>query len=242
MAINSGFLEGLGAGLSEIGGAVFKSKVLDKLREEEETRKEERKAAREAKEVKETKLEDLGGGKWVRRSYNANGDMIREDAAAANDILAAENAAKKERLGLENLLLTQQKSQKELDAFDTDTALDRRYKEARIKQAEADAAYDLGLGRQTGSRGRKEDEPKGFEDSVDEFVKDNKNLYDEYVKSTDEDDTKYMTASEFRNVAREAVKAAAARRTDPRSFFSEHLRLYVQDKRSPYQKRRALDQ
>jgi hypothetical protein len=241
MAINSGFLEGLGAGLSEIGGSVFKAKVLDKLREEEDVRKEERKAAREAKEVKETKLEDLGGGKWVRRSYNANGDMIKEEAAAANDILAAENAARKEKLGLENLLLTQQKAQKDLDTYDEDRALDMRYKNAQIKRAEADALYDLGLGRQPG-RGGKADEPKSFEDSVDEFVKDNKALFDEYVKGKDDEENRFMSASEFRNVAREAVRAAAERRKDPRSFFSEHLRLYVNDKRSPYQKRRALDQ
>lgn len=241
MAINAGFLEGLGAGLTEIGTSVFKAKVLDKLKEEEEVRKEERKAKREAKEVKETRLEDLGGGKWVKRSYNANGDMIKEEAAPANEIIAAENEAKKTKLSLETALLTQQKAQKELDNFDADAALDRRYKEAQIGDAEARALYNRGLGRQSSSD-RKASEPKGFEDSVDEFVKDNKALFDEYVKGKDEDDTKFMSASEFRDVAKQAVKAAAERRLDPRSFFSDHLRRYVNDKRSPYQKRRALDQ
>lgn len=241
MAINAGFLEGLGAGLSEIGGAVFKAKVLDKLREDEEVRKEDRKAAREAKEVKETRLEDLGGGKWVKRSYNANGDMIKEESAPANEIVAAKNSAEKERVSIENAILTGKKAQKELDSYDEDQKLDREYKGALIEDARARAQYNKGLGRQSASVA-KANQPKGYEDTVDEFVKDNKNLFDEYVKTSDEDGTKYMSASEFRNVASQAVKAAAQRGLDPRSFFADHLRRYVNDKRSSYGRSRSLDQ
>jgi hypothetical protein len=240
MAINSGFLEGLGAGLSEIGGAVFKARVLDKLREEEEIRAEERKTAREAKQVKETRLEDKGGGNWVKRSYNSLGDMIKEDVAPANEIEAAVAAAEKTRREREKDELEIQASRKALENYDTDKELARRKTESEIAENLAQGRYADGLGRQSAGVA-KASQPKSFEDTVDEFVKDNKNLFDEYVKGSDEDSMKYMSASEFRNVAREAVKAAAERGKDPRSFFADHLRRYVNDKRSSYGRRRSLD-
>lgn len=235
-----GLLAGLGAGLQEIGGSIFKAKVLDKLREEEEVRAEERKAAREAKQVKETRLEDKGGGNWVKRSYNSLGDVVREDVAPANEIEAAVAAAEKTRRDKEKDELDIKTSKLALENYDADKALARRKVESEIAENEAQALYARGLGRQSASVA-KANQPKSYEDTVDEFVKDNKNLFDEYVKTSDEDGEKYMSASEFRSVASQAVRAAAERGLDPRSFFADHLRRYVNDKRSSYGRRRSLD-
>lgn len=221
-----GLLAGLGAGLQEIGGSIFKAKVLDKLREEEEVRAEERKAAREAKQVKETRLEDKGGGNWVKRSYNSLGDVVREDVAPANEIEAAVAAAEKVRRDKEKDELDIQASRKALENYDADKTLARRKVESEIAENDAQAQYHRGLGRQTGSSRTSLDSSigKGEEDYAQELLKQSTALRKQY-------EGEGMTAAEFENIVRSTNREAAIKGVDPRSILAGNLQRYASRKK-----------
>ena len=110
-----GFLQGLGAGMQELGGSVFKSKFLDKLKEEEEVRKESRAAQRladkEATTPVSTQFLVNENGRQVVRKLNSMDKLVSERAATQTEIeeinhtkMQRDRAGQKEDLSIKKLL------------------------------------------------------------------------------------------------------------------------------------------
>lgn len=221
MATNYGLLAGLGEGLQQFGGAVFKAKFLDKLREEESIRAEERAEARKARQVTEKKLDPTTG---TIKHYNSVGDVIKEVPATAAELDEVKRATRKEELGIEGLVLRNKAAQDELDYAGTE----RKMKEERHRaQMEQDAAqtdyYRAGsLAKRMASTDSEDSATRSPEALARELIKQSPELKAQYAGGKEP----VMSAQEFEMVAREAIKAAAQRGIDPRSFFAEHLRRY----------------
>lgn len=228
---NYGLLAGLGEGLQQFGGAVFKAKFLDKLKEEEEVRKEERARKREESVVSESKLDPVTGK--ISR-FNKFGTKIREDQASQAEIDAANRDVEKAKQGIEAGALALAKARREEGYAAEDRELERRKAEAAIGLSEAQAGYYRDRGDESAAKAGTTAGGGGVEDAVDQLIKDNNQLFREYVGGTDEEGRQLMTASEFRDVARQAVKAAAERGVDTRSFFADHLRRYQSHPKSLY--------
>ncbi len=96
-------LAGLGQGLQQFGSAVFKSKFLDQLKEQEQIRAEQRAEARQNAKVAETNIEQDGEGVWWRVSRNQNGDVLQKDLAPKSDIDQINFNRDKQKLTIDNL-------------------------------------------------------------------------------------------------------------------------------------------
>lgn len=135
---NWGALMGLGEGLQQFGGSVFKSKFLDKLKEEEVLRKEKRDEAKTAAKIdKQNYIQK--DGVWYEQDVNPNGKVIDERLAPMNKVEEfnrkteeGKAQAKEDALRLRTLEQTLSLNERKLADYDTDKALDRRLREAQI--------------------------------------------------------------------------------------------------------------
>ncbi len=121
-----GFLQGLGAGMQELGGSVFKSKFLDKLKEEEEVRKESRAAQRladkEATTPVSTQFLVNENGRQVVRKFNSMDKLVSERAATQTEIeeinhtkMQRDRAGQKEDLAIQKLTFEVDSQPEELE-------------------------------------------------------------------------------------------------------------------------------
>lgn len=184
-------LEGLGNGMQQVGGAVFKAKFLDKLKEQEAVRAEQRKQQRELSEVKESRVVPDGEGVFWKEDINKNGEVLRRDLAPKTEIDKIKMGEQKDKLTLEELIargenakLTNKKLQ-----FDVDTqAEDRELTNASVaalvgqRTAQGQAALIRADKYQPGGRGGsggKEKEPASKRDYIVEVKKQSAALFKE---------------------------------------------------------------
>lgn len=133
-----GLMAGLGEGLQQLGGSVFKAKFLDKLKEEEALRAEKRAEAKEAAKIaKQNYIQK--DGVWYEQDVNPQGKVVDERLAPQNKVEEFNRKtekdkaeAQKEALTLRTLEQTLSLNDKKLATFDEDRSLDKRLMEARI--------------------------------------------------------------------------------------------------------------
>lgn len=228
-----GLLQGLGAGLQQLGGSIFKSKVLDKLKEEEAVRAEERAVAREAKKVASQRVIRKGDGTMVRQHLNSQGDLVKEEPVDPYELEKIQREEKKEQAELERAGLAarlgEQKLQlgeRELGDYEEDRSLERRAKEANIAQSLASAERSRRPDyRETVAEIEAADEPSpGM--LANQLVKEYSDLQKEYTSGDDP----AMSAQEFREVAQATVLQAARRGVDARVAFTHALRAFKSNK------------
>lgn len=228
-----GLLQGLGAGLQQLGGSIFKSKVLDKLKEEEAVRAEERAVAREAKKVASQRVIRKGDGTMVRQHLNSQGDLVKEEPVDPYELEKIQREEQKEKSAAEKEGLTvqglQQKlklNEMELGNYEEDRGLERRVKEANIRQSEAAATRSLRPDyRETVAEIEAADEPSpGM--LANQLVDEYEDLQKEYTSGDDP----AMSAQEFREVAQATVLQAARRGVDARVAFTHALRAFKSNK------------
>lgn len=222
-------LEGLGAGLQQVGGSVFKAKFLDKLKEEEEIRKEQRRQEREAAKVAETRVEQGAEGEFWRQDYNAEGKPINERKLADKTTIdkinqaAAQEKLNTQKQGLE-VLLGEKKlalTDRELEDYDEMKALKVQGLEAEIgrKKAMGDAAL-IRATRPASSGGRSSSKDEGPEPTERDYAqllkKEAAPIFAEF---------KNIPASTKDKIAMDAVRAAARNGSDPIDELKTRLRL-----------------
>lgn len=133
-----GLLQGLGAGMQELGGAVFKAKFLDKLKEEEAVRKENRDQQRALAKVARTEMITGPDGMLVEQDFNANGDKINEwrmPSKTKLDAIKHEEATRKQQLTKDALDIA--KGEFEVATQEEAWDLEKGVKNALIGQREA---------------------------------------------------------------------------------------------------------
>lgn len=227
-----GLMAGLGEGLQQLGGAVFKAKFLDKLKEEETIRAEKRKEAQEAAKIDKKEYINRDGV-WFEQDINPSGQVINERLAPKNKIEEFNRNEQKEKIGLENLITSSTLNKKKLDTYDEDRALDIEATRAKIEQDKAGAEENRAqadyyrMGGSGGAKAAAEAEAAGPEDYVQELLKQSKGLETQYTVGK----TPKMTKAEYIQLARAAVLEGAKQGVDPRSTFAEILRRYLADPR-----------
>jgi hypothetical protein len=235
-----GALIGLGQGLQSVGGMLMdnnKQKLASKL----DAEKEERAAARAEKLRQQQLLEpdpsrtkyEMRNGALYQVIPNKAGGEYEAKLASQDKIDEFNFNKKKDDISLEAATLGLTKSKKDLEGYDEDKALDREYKRSQIQENR-----DTGLAAvmRAGTAATAAQPAGSFEDAVDDLVKDSGDIQRQYTTAKG-DEEPLMTPTEYRMVVKDAVKAAAQRGKDPRSFLTEALRRYVADKRSPAGKR-----
>jgi hypothetical protein len=234
-----GALMGLGQGLQQVGGMLAennKQKLAAKL----ESERDAAKAARDEKTRQQQLLEPdpsrkelkMRDGALYEIIPNKSGGEFEARLASQDQIDDYNYNKKKEQISLEAATLGLDKGKREMADYDIDKALDRRYKESQINENNNQGLSAI-------MRATKSSEPEPaptLEDAAAALVEDTADIKKEYT-TAEGDATPPMTASEYRMVARDAVKEAAKRGVDARSFLTEALRRYVADKRSPAGKR-----
>lgn len=239
---NWGALMGLGEGLTQLGGQVFKAKFLDKLKEEETVRAEKRKEAKDAGTIKEQKYINKDGV-WYEQDVNLNGKVIDERLAPKNKVEEFGRSEQKEKLGIEAQLLGIGKAKREEGYAAEDRALDVEGAKAKIAESKADVDlkgaqadyYRSGGG--AGAKASAEAEAAGPEDYVQELIKQSADLKRQYVFGKNPK----MTAAEFQDLARKVIVNAAQRGIDPRTAFAEAIKRFINDPRTKNDKNRGLE-
>lgn len=239
---NWGLMMGLGEGMSQLGGQVFKAKFLDKLKEEETVRAEKRKEAKDAGTIKEQKYINKDGV-WYEQDVNVNGKVIDERLAPKNKVDEFGREEQKATLGIEALVLGNKKAQREEGYAAEDRARQVRMDEAKIKSEEADVGLKgaqsdyYRSGGSSGSRASAEAEAAGPEDYVQELIKQSADLKRQYVFGKNPK----MTAAEFQDLARKVVVNAAQQGIDPRTAFAEAIKRFINDPRTKKDQNRGLE-
>lgn len=239
-------LEGLGAGLQQVGGAVFKAKFLDKLKEQETIRAEKRKEEQELAKVAGVRIVSDGEGVFWRETVNSNDDVLKRELAPKTEIDKIKFEEKKNNITLENLVTSGKASQLDLQKkqFDVDTqAEDRELKnnalEALVGQREASGRADLiraekyQPGRSGGSRGSIEEQlvPVPASQAAAELIKDFAPIVRQYTDAKDEES---LTQAQVLDLAMKAIKSAGANGKDVADTFRRSLDIY---KKVPKNKR-----
>lgn len=249
-----GSMMGLGEGLQQLGGQVFKAKFLDKLKEEEDIRKEKRKEAKEANTVKEQRYVQKDGAWYEQDISLGTGRVMDERLAPQHKIKEFERQEQKDKIGLEASLLNLGKARREEGYAVEDRELDLSATRAKIRSEEAEARlkdaqsgyYATGGGAAASARVRAAHaEPRGGEpaqeasqeDYVQELIKQSSDLQRQYTQGRNPQ----MTPAEFRDMARDVVRASAARGIDPRAAFSSAIRTFLADPRTRNRKARGLE-
>lgn len=230
-----GLMEGLGAGLQQLGGSVFKAKFLDKLKEEEAVRAEQRKEAREANTIKEQKYVQKDGV-WYEQDINNYGKVMDERLAPKNKVDEFTRSEQKEKLSIENLVTGTDLNKKKLAAYDEDRALDTEMARAKIASEKADVGLKgaqadyYRMGGSSGARASAEAESAGPEDYVQELIKQSADLKKQYTAGKEPK----LSAAEFQEAARAAVTEGARRGMDPRQILAETLRRFEKMRSKKY--------
>lgn len=232
---NWGALMGLGEGLTQLGGQVFKAKFLDKLKEEETIRGEKRKEAKDAGTIKEQKYINKDGV-WYEQDVNLNGKVIDERLAPKNKIEEFGRSEQKEKLGIEAQLLGIGKAKRDESYAAEDRALDVEGAKAKIAESAADVRlkdaqagyYASGGG--AGAKASAEAEAAGPEDYVQELIKQSADLKKQYTAGKEPK----LSPGEFQEAARAAVTEGARRGMDPRQLLAETLRRFERMRAKKY--------
>lgn len=227
-----GLMAGLGEGLQMIGGAVFKAKFLDKLKEQETVRAEQRLEQRNNAKVADTGIEQDGEGVFWKVRRNQNGDILSKDLAPKNDIDKINNENEKAKLTHKSLLANIGYKQKQIERNDENASLKNSLLQSQIERnnKSGDAAM-IRANKPSGSSSKAAD-PADFADSqlAEKLVKQYGPLVKEYT--TDKKgpggkitDPSAMTQEEVYNVASESIRAANEQGKDPAEVFRRALAL-----------------
>jgi len=235
---NWGILKGLGEGMQQLGGSIFKAKVLDKLKEEEQVRAEDRQTRREeakrASTVAQVRYIERDGV-WMEQKLNSNYNVIEETLAPKSEVDRLNRERQKDQVSLDNLVSQTELNKKKVANYDEDRAmgkeehqLDLELKRSGIAEnlAQADSARRRGTsdwvggsGSSGGSAGTTDDPTPGKLAQI--LVKENSAL----EKELTEGDTPQMSKGEFRQIALSVIQNTSAGH-DPRANFLKALRLY----------------
>lgn len=229
---NLGLMAGLGEGLQQLGGSIYKTKVLDKLKEEETIRAEKRKEAKEANTVKEQRYVNKDGVWYEQDISLGTGRPIDERLAPKSKIDELNRNEEKERLAVETATLARDKARREEGYAAEDRALDLDAARAKIAESKADVDlkgaqagyYRSGGG--AGARSAAKEEPV-LEDYVEDLIDGSPDLREQYTKGKDAP----LTPAEFRQLASEHVAAMAGASQDHRKNFNQTIQRYLADKR-----------
>lgn len=142
----SGWLAGLGAGMQQVGGELMdmnKRQMAEKLAREREDRAEERQMARENRalqrenaKVADTQV-DVNSG--MKRYFNANGDLLKEEPATAFELDSLKLAQQKEQAGLAKILADTRYSEVRADSAAGRSGLELELLGARVDSTRASA-------------------------------------------------------------------------------------------------------
>lgn len=223
----AGLLAGLGAGLQQLGGDIFKAKVLDKLKEEESVRAEKRAEMRKAREVAKTEMITGPDGVPVLQDYNSQGQPVgtfRLPNKAQLDELKFEEGKRKQDLTKSALDIAL--GERSLADYDEDRALKRRLTEAQIKETEQSGiASMIRASRPTASELK---EPKAMPTVteisnalVDDFKDISAPLLEDGI----------MTPEEVRHNAEQAAIQARAESSDAGVIFQRRLKAFADARR-----------
>lgn len=218
-------MSGLGDALGQVGGMLMgigKQKMLEKLEDEREAKrkqdeiaKEERAAARAAKKVKDTRVIQRDGN-YVNQYLNDEGAVLKEEAADPYAVSQIANAQQKDKLTLESLVVANEAKQRDLKYYDEDRALERRYKEASIRNLDEPNSRAGGLGSRMGDAS---ETPSPSQMGI-ELAK----AFPDLRKMYTEGEEPLLTAEEYQHLAQGAVLEAAATKKDAITLFRAALR------------------
>lgn len=225
-----GALIGLGSGLQQVGGMLLennKQKLAQQLEIDREKRAEARDYRvyqRDQNSFDKTVVEQDGDGLWWQVDYAKNGHKLDSRLAPANVIKDMNNKADADRLSLENDLLTNRKLKSDIEYAPIEQDLKRRDTESNITYRDR-----IGLA-STMRADNAERTPPSFYDAVDQLVKDTSDLQAQYTRPGPNDEPAPLTASEYRGLVEQSVKAAAQRGLDARAVLRGALERRVKAK------------
>lgn len=178
--------------------------------------KENRAAARKAKEVAHTALEEQSPGNWVAKDYNADNGVLSERPARPDEIITWNEGLNKSRateIGLK-------KAEKEYGYMDEDHSLDRRFKEAGI------AARNRS---NTGGSDDEDDVPpvQPVGSVVQDVWDSSKELIEEYTG--DKENPNRISVNDARMLAEDVVKTVQKVPQGQRGDYRETFRLALQN-------------
>lgn len=206
----AGLLAGLGAGLQQLGGDIFKAKVLDKLKEEEAVRAEKRAEMRKAREVVKTEMITGPDGVPVVQDYNSQGDPVGTFRMPTKQQLTA--------IQNEEIKNKQETQKRALDISTGEQSLVQSL--FKTENMEADRAFDMEqararteIQRQSGitgrisalTRGRDKDDDDE-EPTEEDFVTETKKVGQPFLEEKDEGGEAVFSAEEQDTLARQAVR------------------------------------
>lgn len=229
---NWGILKGLGAGMEQVGGSIFKAKVLDKLKEEETIRSEERadrrKKAELANTVHDTKYIERDGV-WYEQRRNKNLEVIDERLAPKNEIDRLNTERDTNKITLDKLIADRDLGQKKLANYDADRQMDiedrdltRRNIESQIAENKAQAERAL----RPDYRATDNDDEKEYSpgELAQMLIEENEDIEKELTEAA-EGETPKMSKQQFRQIAHSVIRNTSAGH-DPRSQFLDALNRY----------------
>ena len=230
-----GALAGLGQGMQQVGTILMdreKARVAEELQKQREARAEERERAketrqaeREAAKVASTR-EVQDGNRWVRRSYNSNGDVIREEDMATNEIDAILRSQRKDE---EDIRYKGALADYNVAKAEGEPLRQRILNERTQAQIDTERARQTELGvraRVAGERRTTETTPPSIAQAANDLVKDNRALVESYTKAA-AGETPKLSQDEVNEIARASLQAAGREGKDPTHVFQRALRAYL---------------
>lgn len=225
-----GALIGLGSGLQQVGGLLMdnnKQKLAQQLEIDREKRAEARADKiyqRDQSSFDHSTLEQTPEGVWMQVDYAKSGRKMDSRLAPPNLVNDMTNKEQADKVSLENAVLQGKKMQSDLDYAPEKQALDRADTLSNIQYRDR-----MGLA-STMRADNAEKTPASFYDAVDQLVKDTSDLQAQYTKPAPGEDKAPLTATEYRAVVEQSVKAAAQRGLDARAVLRGALERRVKAK------------
>lgn len=222
-------MSGLGDALQMVGGSMMemgKEQRLEKLRQEQEARAEERDKRKEDRAYQRQLRQAQGeprivdrGGKRVMQYRNAEGNIIREEEVDAYTLEQLNREDQKEKVSLDKIVQEVELGGKKLRDYDSDRALDTQYRQAQISERLAARDENIAQAGAANRRGLEKSLTGDDEPTQEEVIKlvadENKDIKEELE----------LTEVEYMRYAEEAVKEAAKRGVHPNTVMRNALRL-----------------
>lgn len=224
-----GALSGLGSGLQQVGGLLMdnnKQKLAQQLEIDKEKRAEARADKvyeRDQSSFDHSALEQTPEGVWMQVDYAKSGRKLDSRLAPPNIVNDMNMKTQKDKVSLENDILTGKKIQSELDYAPVKQELDRRDTESNIQYRDR-----MGLAAST-----RADNATGNSSTASDAARTLVNSYSDLVKSYTGGDSPTMTAAEVEDLALQVVKAAALQKVDAATLFRNELQRRADSKASP---------
>lgn len=226
-------MSGLGDALQMVGGSMMemgKEQRLEKLRQEQEARAEERDKRKEDRAYQRQLRQAQGeprivdrGGKRVMQYRNAEGNIIREEEVDAYTLEQLNREDQKEKVSLDKIVQEVELGGKKLRDYDSDRALDTQYRQAQID--ERLAARDENVA-QAGAANRRGLDGQLSTDSASDsaLAVELANSLPDLKKQYTEGDEPTLTAEEYHHLAQGSIIEAEKRGVDAVTLFRAALR------------------